>query len=45
MLLSPMFTAHCQGQILGHWLGHPYHFAYGGITRYAGTFPDTLAVF
>ena len=44
MLLSPIFTAHYQGQLLGrNWT--PFHFVYGGITLFAGPFQATLTVF
>ena len=44
MLLSPMFTAHYQGQLL--WHGEAlYYFVYGGFTRFARTFQDIPTVF
>ena len=43
MLLSPIFAAHYQGQLLGHNLDFP-HFTYGGITLFAKLFQVTSAV-
>ena len=44
MLLSPIFTAHYQGQLLGrNWTLS--HFVYGGITLSAGPFQATSTVF